>query len=252
MSDEKRPETGMPPPPDVGLGDEDPLASAREEAIEFLSECFARDVLTVEDFERRAELALGARTMAELGAAIADIETGGPVAAAGQNPSLARLRRATADLPASRIRATDRAIAVLGETKRAGVWIPARQTTAVAVLGSSVIDLREARFGPGETAVSALAVMGSVEIIVPPGLYVECAGSAVLGSFEEQRQAVATPFGAGAPFLRVDGCALLGSVEIKYRYAGETKRDARRRRRLEKREARRRLRQERKERKRLR
>ena len=94
--------------------------------------------------------------------------------------------------------------------------------------------------------------MGSVEIIVPPGLYVECAGSAVMGSFEEQRQVEATPFGAGAPYLRVDGFALLGSVEIKYRYAGESKREARRRRRSEKREARRQLRQERKERKRLR
>jgi len=251
MSDRKHPDLGGPLPPDVGLGDEDPLASAREETIEVLSECFARDVLTVEDFERRAELALGARTMTDLGAAIDGIETG-PLAATTQDPSLARLKRATPDLPASRIRPTDRAIAVFGETKRAGRWIPARQTTAVAVMGSTVIDVREAQFGPGETAVSALAVMGSVEIIVPPGLYVECAGSAVMGSFEEQRQVDATPFGAGAPYLRVDGFALLGSVEIKYRYAGESKREARRRRRSEKREARRQLRQERKERKRLR
>jgi hypothetical protein len=87
--------------------------------------------------------------------------------------------------------------------------------------------------------------MGSVEVIVPPGLYVECAGSAVMGSFEEQRQSAPTAFSADAPLLRVDGFALMGSVEIKYRYVGETKREARRRRRVEKREARRMRRQER-------
>ncbi len=252
MSDERYPKRGEPLPPDVGLEDDDPLASAREEAIEVLSECFARDLLTIEDFERRAGLAHGARTMTDLGAAIDGIETGGAAAAARQNPSLARLQRATPGLPAAHIRPSDLAIAVFGETKRAGQWIPARRTNAVAVMGSAVLDLREAQFGPGETAISAFAVMGSVEIIAPPGLYVECAGSAVMGTFEEQRQVAATPFSPDAPFLRVDGFALMGSVEIKYRYAGETKREARRRRRLEKRDARRRLRQERQERKRLR
>ena len=252
MSDDRNPQRGKPLPPDVGLEDDDPLASAREETIEVLSDCFARDMLTIEDLERRAELAHGARTMTDLGAAIDGIETGGALASAGQSPSLARLQRAAPDLPAAHIRPSDLAIAVFGETKRAGQWIPARRTNAVAVMGSAVLDLREAQFGPGETAISAFAVMGSVEIIAPPGLCVECGGSAVMGSFEEQRQVAATPFSPDAPLLRVDGFALMGSVEIRYRYAGESKREARRRRRLEKREARRRLRQERQERKRLR
>lgn len=252
MSDEKYQKRGAQLPLDVGLEDDDPMASAREETIEVLSECFARDLLTIEDFERRAGLAHGARTMTELGAAIDGIETGGRLAESTQSPALARLKRATPDLPASRIRPSDLAFALFGETTRAGHWIPARQTNAVAVMGSAVLDLREAQFGPGETAISAFAVMGSVEIIAPPGLYVECGGSAVMGTFEEQRQVAATPFSPDAPLLRVDGFALMGSVEIKYRYAGESKREARRRRRLEKREARRRLRQERQGLKRLR
>ena len=246
MSDRKHPGRGEPLPVDVGLEDDDPLASAREETIELLSECFAHDVLTIEEFERRAGLAHGARTMTELGAAIDGIETGAGAVTAPESPTIARLRRASPDLPAAHVRPSDLAIAIFGETRRAGQWIPARRTSAVAVMGSAVLDLREAQFGPGETAISAFAVMGSVEVIVPPGLYVECAGSAVMGSFEEQRQVAATPFSASAPLLRVDGFALMGSVEIKYRYAGESKREARRRRRLEKREAKRRLRQERK------
>ena len=82
MSDERNPQRGKPPPPDVGLEDDDPLASAREETIEVLSECFARDMLTIEDLERRAELAHGARTMTDLAAAIDGIETGGALASA--------------------------------------------------------------------------------------------------------------------------------------------------------------------------
>ncbi len=202
-----------------GSVEEDPLAAAREETITVLSECFARDTLTVEDFERRAELVHGARTMADLGAAIEGVRTGDLPARAGA---------------AARVRPRDHSVAVFAETKREGQWTPARRNTAVAVMGSAVIDLREALLGPERTVVSAIAFMGGVEVIVPPGVRVECSGSAVFGAFEQRRGFVPFAGGPDAPLVRVEGFAMFGSVEIEQRRPGESRREARRRRKREK------------------
>lgn len=230
------------------------LSSAREEAIDVLAECFAQDLMTVEDFERRVSIAHAAESMHDLGEAVAGIRTRGVATAQGrERDRVEALQRMRPDVPAGRVRGSDRAIAVLGSTKRAGNWMPARRNTAVAVLGAVVLDLREALLGPGECTFSVAAFMGSVEILVPPGLHVECAGSAVLGEFGGQpRRDVQAPLDPEAPTVRIDGIAVLGSVEIEYRRPGESKRDAKRRlrreakehkrrQRIAKREARRRL-----------
>ena len=220
------------------------LSAAREKAIDLLSECFAQDLLTLDDFERRVTLAHGARTMTELGSALSGLRTGARTAGAGKDGGLATLPRLSPDVPPARVRRADRAIAVFGETKRAGAWVPARRNTAVAVMGSVEIDLREALLGPGESSFTAVTVMGSVEIIVPPGLQVECAGSALFGAFEHGEPSLGLTT-ADAPVVRIDGFAIFGSVEVEVRHAGESKRQARRRRRLAKRKRRREIRERR-------
>jgi len=232
----KKPES----PGGPGAGTERPISvdEAREKVIDILSESFAQDLVSIEEFERRVTLAQQAGTIPELGTAIEGLRAGarGPQAARGDE--LATLPRIAADLPAGRIRPTDRAVAIFGETNRSGAWIPARRNTLVAVMGSMELDLREALLGPGETAFTVTAVMASVEVIVPPGLHIECSGSAILGSFEHQemRSMLAT---GDMPMVRIDGFSVLSSVEIEYRYPGESRREARRRRRKEKRERRR-------------
>lgn len=214
------------------------LADARERAIDVLSEFFARDMLTVEEFERRVSLAHSAEAVADLGRAIEGLgsgDRGGPPQTDGSSRNIARTVSAATQ---AEVAAADRAVAVFGETKRTGRWVPARRNTVVAVMGSVVIDLREARFGPGGTAISALTVLGSVEILVPPGVDVQCGGSAVLGSFE-RRGAEPAHVAPDAPLVRVDGFSVLGSVEVETRHPGESKRQARRRRRKEKKRRRR-------------
>lgn len=204
---------------------------ARERAIDLLSECFARDMLAVEDFERRLDLAHAAASMAELGEAIEGLGSVGVTAADTPAPGEATAPRAPA-AALSEVRPADRAVAVFGETKRSGQWVPARRNSVVAVMGSSRIDLREARLGPGVTTITAVAVMGSIEILVPPGLHVQCGGSAVFGTFE-RRDSGPAPVGAGDSMVRVDGFAVMGSVEIETRHVDETRKEAKRRRRVE-------------------
>ena len=257
MSDGKRDGsgTGVPKAPEKLPGrPTTTLATAKEEAIDVLAECFAQDLMTVAEFERRVSIVHAAESMSELGEAVAGIRTRGTGAAQDEGRAqVEALQRMRPDVPAGRVRQSDRAIAVLGNSKRVGGWMPARRNTAVAVLGSVVLDLREALLGPGQCTINVAAFLGSVEILVPPGLHVECAGSAVLGSFgEELRHEQPGPIDPDAPTVRVDGIAVLGSVEVEYRRPGESKKQAKRRlkreakenkrlRKLVKREARRRL-----------
>ncbi len=245
---EKRKPKGLRSPAEPVLPGNDALAGLREESIEVLTECFARDVIAIDDFERRTGQVHGARSIADLQAALDGIPTASPsahpqphTAATPAHPGLpARLATPPAQVPSS-----ERSVAIFGETRREGVWIPARRNTAVAVMGSAVLDLREARLGEERTVIAALTLMGSVEVIVPPDVHVECNGSAVFGGFEQRRE-VNERIVPGAPVVRVEGWAILGSVEVERRLVGESRREAKRRRKRTKRERKRERREARK------
>ncbi len=213
------------------------LDAAKSRAVDLLAESFARDQLTMEDFERRVSLVHGAKSMGRLEEVVGNL----PGAGGSEVASPRAAHGPPRPLPPARIRASDRSVAVFGETKRTGRWVPARSTQVVSVFGSSVIDLREAVLVPGEYTLTAWTLLGSVEVIVAPGVGVECAGSAILGSFEQIEtagsDAAASP--ESTTVVRLEGAAILGSVEVAVRYPGESKREARRRRRVEKKQRRR-------------
>ncbi|NNM32322.1 MAG: DUF1707 and DUF2154 domain-containing protein [Gemmatimonadetes bacterium] len=210
-------------------------AAARTHAIDLLSEHFAQDHLTLDEFERRVTRAHSAKTIKSLQALLLDLPTGNVPATIDDGSSTDLQKPVAASVPSSRVRAYDRTLSIFSETKRQGRWIPAKETQAISVLGSTVIDLREALLGPGETVIKCYTVLGSVEIIAPEGLYVECGGSAFLGSFERQENSPVSSR-PDAPVVRVDGFSVLGSVEIEFREPGESKREAKRRRRRERKE----------------
>jgi hypothetical protein len=73
--------------------------------------------------------------------------------------------------------------------------------------------------------------MGGIEVIVPPDVIVETSGMGLLGGFEH----VATEADPqeGAPVIRLTGVAFMGGVEVTVRYPGESEKEARQRRKLE-------------------
>lgn len=208
------------------------MEAARSRAVDILAESFAQDQLTMENFEHRVALVHRAESMEELEKAIGDLPVRDALAVAPPPPPPALPK----PLPPARVRESDRAVAVFGETKRTGRWMPARRTQVVSVFASAAIDLREATLVPGEYTLTAWTVFGSVDVIVPPGVVVECAGSAILGSFEQLDEGSSDPsFAAGGEtVVRVEGLSVLGSVEVVVRHPGESRREARRRRRIEK------------------
>jgi len=207
------------------------LGEIRQKAIDALCEHFANDALSVEDFERRLDLAHKAQGTQELRRILEDLPSGDlPVLRPDAAPASAE--RWLGSVPASRVRARGWLMAALGGVEKAGRWVPARQTYAVALMGGLVLDFREALLPPGVTEVWLFTFLGGAEIIVPPGLAVESDGIAILGGFEHKEE-VSMGAGLDAPLLRLRGATFLGGVEVSVRRPGESQRDAKRRLRQE-------------------
>jgi hypothetical protein len=207
-----------------------PLEQTRQATIQQLCGHFAVDNLTAEALEERLDLAHSATTLQALRALTADL----PVVAEGA-PVAGPRTFATADQVAEK----QVVVAVMGGAERKGVWTPPKTLYVVAVMGGADIDLREARFVPGGvTEVVVVAIMGGVEIVVPPGVHVDLNGFALMGGFGQVGR-VEPPSNPPAPVLRVSGFALMGGVDVAVRYPGERPKDARKRERVENAERRR-------------
>jgi hypothetical protein len=215
------------------------MEAAREQAVEVLMEHFSRDVMDLDKFEGLLDAVNRCSTTGELRELLSKL------------PPLPSSKPATDMIPApggapvvvdaDRVRPRGFLISVLGGTNRAGRWIPARKSFALGVLGGITLDFREALLGAGVTDLNVLAVLGGIEIVVPPEMAVEVDGMAVLGGFEYTTDAPLRS-DPDLPTLRIRGLAVLGGVNVEVRLPGETARDAKKRRRLDRRDARRRLR----------
>jgi hypothetical protein len=199
-------------------------AKQREQVIDALCRHFAADHITVEEFERRVDLATRATVSSDLQALVSDL----PVPADRSAPSAATPARAEQRAPHAPQKARQFVFALMGGIERKGAWRPGRRIMVFTAMGGAALDFREALLDPGVTEVDIFCAMGGVEIIVPPDLAVETSGFAIMGGF-----ASATPpahFDPARPLLRVNGIAIMGGVEIEVRLPGETEKQAKKRR----------------------
>jgi hypothetical protein len=203
------------------------LRDARERSIARLTEAFAHDVLEMDEFERRLSIAHRTNSTEELATLTADLQD----EAATATTALA----VPAPVSPASVRQSQRLLLIMGGTSRRGQWTPARKLRIIALMGGADLDFREAALAPGVTEVHITAVMGGVNIVVPPHLAVEMDGSAILGGFEHSDRAPLDP-DPERPVLRVYGLAVMGGVNIETRLLGESERDAHRRRRQGRRE----------------
>jgi hypothetical protein len=221
-----------------------PSTAERERVIDALCEHYAQDRLEMGELEYLLDRASRAGDREELTALLDGLPALTPAApdhrrSGGDERRLASSGEGRSDLPAhaggrpgslaERVPDSQFEVAFWSGRVRKGSWVPARRIRVAAFMGGVELDFREARFGPGEVRVHIGAVMGGVEILVPPGIHVEASGFAFLGGFEERLEgdAAADPH---APTLRITGFAVLGGVEIETRLPGESPKEARRRR----------------------
>ncbi len=215
------------------------LVRARERAAAALTEAFADDELDVEEFETRLDRCWRAESFDELEDLFGDLAAAPPVlapggdapggaaeagpgaSADGRSPPgpVGRADRGRRPAPADR-RGHDLVLGLMSGVGRGGVWVPPRHVNVVAVMGGVELDFREARFPEGETTLHAVAFMGGIEIVVPPGLAVTSAGVAIMGGYDRLEQGDDGRRAPGA-VLRVRGAALMGGIEMRVAEPGE-------------------------------
>ncbi len=200
------------------------LRDERARVLELLSEGFARDLLDIDELDRRVELAHRATTVAELTVIVDDL------AAPEEMPrAIALAPDAAMAPPRSRRRW---AVALMGGVERKGHWIVPEQLNVVTIMGGADLDFRDCRLPPGEVHVRVVALMGGIDIIVPPELAVDCEGIGIFGGFEDAERNPAEAL-ASRTILRISGIAVMGGVSVSVRLPGETAREARKRRKRE-------------------
>lgn len=198
------------------------LKEQRERAIERLCEAFAQDRLELAELETRIDLAHRAVTPADLDALLLDLPAPAPEPAPAIGTG-GRVREV--------IRENRTLIAFMGGVERRGNWSPGRKNVVIAFMGGADLDFRDVDLPPGETEVFVFAMMGGVDIVVPPELVVDASGIAIMGGFGHS-SAPRNPSPASS-VLRINGFCLMGGVDISVRRRGETPKDARLREREE-------------------
>ncbi len=177
----------------------------RHRVADRLREAAGEGRLDLEELDERLEATYRAKTYADLRPITADL------------PADAAQARAAAVRPPAVVpaEAYPSSLALMSTTRRTGRWLVQDGHTAVAVMGTVVLDLREAQLERPETTVYARAVMGEVRVIVDAGTRVAVEGLGVMGEFCEQRSRVPFDPDAGGPLVRVLGVAVMGSVHVQ-------------------------------------
>jgi hypothetical protein len=167
-----------------------------------LQAAFANGRLNDEEFDARMRAALAARTQAELSRLLADLPAAPGHPAAAVQPAPARS-------------GGNLILAVMGGAERRGRWHVPERCTVVAIMGGCLLDLRAARLSAPVTTLTVVAIMGGVEVIVPPGVRVEMHGLPLMGGWSNNVHEEELP--PDAPEVHLQGVALMGGVEVRTR-----------------------------------
>jgi predicted membrane protein len=89
-----------------------------------------------------------------------------------------------------------------------------RSGTLTALFGGIRLDLTRATLDPGGARISATAVFGSIDVIVPSGWGVEVRGLPIFGGWDDTTSRLGIT--ADSPRLAVQVLVLFGGVEVKH------------------------------------
>lgn len=168
----------------------------RDAVIEVLKERTADGTLTLDEFARRVDQALGARVRGELDAVTADLPDARPEPALRRTP-------------------THTVLSVMAGAGRKGRWRCGERVVAVAVMGGCHLDFRGAEIDADDVHVVAVAVMGGIDIVVPEGIEVTLDGLPVMGGKSAQIKNVPTL--PGSPRIHVHAYPVMGGVTVRSR-----------------------------------
>jgi len=170
----------------------------RDRTVELLKERVADGTVTLDEFAERVDRALTSRTRRELDALIDDLPAPAP---ATDNGRRAPRRR--------------HVLSIMSGAAVRGRWRCGDGITAISVMGGSHIDFRGAEITADVVHVTAIAVMGGVDIVVPEGIEVTMTGLSIMGGRALQVKDV--PIVRGSPRIIVRALPVMGGVTVRSR-----------------------------------
>ncbi|MFK0168373.1 DUF1707 domain-containing protein [Streptomyces sp. NPDC090306] len=229
-SDDQR---GAPPAPTTAEGLRASDAD-RDRVAEVLRDAVAEGRLDMAEFEERLEAVYRARTYGELVPITRDLPSPGV-----QPPVISLTKEPLPDGGwAGRIVGSDDsapsswAVAVMSGFQRKGRWTAPKRFNCFAFWGGGEIDLREANFADREVEINCVAIMGGMNVVVPPGVEVVVRGVGIMGGFDHGEEG--TPGEPGAPRVVVTGFAFWGGVGVERKLTRQQRQLQREQRRQEK------------------
>lgn len=181
--------------------------SERERVAQRLRLAAGEGRLTLEELDERVEAAYTARTGSDLAVLTADLPEVGAYAstalAPAPDPSRSKRRRW--------------ALSIMGGGDLRGRWRAGDKLRAVAVMGGGEVDLRETVFDEPEMTITAVSIMGGIDVIVPAGVEVEISGIAIMGGNESKVTAQNLP--PNAPRVHVRAFSVMGGVRARLKRA---------------------------------
>ncbi|HEX4862913.1 MAG TPA: adenylate/guanylate cyclase domain-containing protein [Acidimicrobiales bacterium] len=177
--------------PDIRVSNRD-----RDHTVERLRQNVTDGALTLDEFADRVGLVLAARTRGQLEAVVFDLPT------------------APAPVPERRTGRVRRwVVAVMSSSKAKGRWRVGKSVTALAVMGGCELDFRQAQIETAEVRVTAVAIMGGIDVIVPEGIAVELTGLSIMGG--KHLKVADVPVLPGSPVITVQAFPIMGGVSVR-------------------------------------
>ena len=196
-----------------------PLERERERVMEVLSQHFAQDHLTIDEFERRIEQVYRIDSPAALRSLtqdLPDIVSNVPAARPLPTPSGGR---------AAVSGRQDRILSIMSETTRTGPWLVPPHLDVTGVMSDTKIDLTHAVMPVGVVDFEVRAIMASLKVIVPPGMRVIIDTHSVMSNVRSRADELPpedAPATGNAPVVRITGFALMSDVNIVVRRREDT------------------------------
>lgn len=185
------------------ISDED-----RHQVAEVLRQAAGEGRIDLDELDQRLEAAFAAKTYGELVPLTVDLPAHGAAQSVAPRPQQRRPVQVGGPAHVS-------SMAIMSECKRVGAWTVDGTHTAFALMGSVVLDLRQASFAQREVVINANAVMGEVKVLVDAATTVIVEGTGVMGEYSEQRPRVPFAPTDDSPVVRLRGFSLMGSVHVQ-------------------------------------
>lgn len=201
-------------PSDLGAA----VAVERDRVIHRLSHHFAVDLLSIDELDRRIELAYRARTVEELHELTADLHHLPAPTAPGQPGAI--IVPPGSEGPLLAHEEHGRLLSLMSALKRTGPWVVPRNLAVSAIMSDTKLDLREARLSPGVTDIDVFAFWASVRITVLPGVRVVDHATSVMA--EVRNETLADETAGTSPYIvRLRGTIVMSELVVQAKPPGK-------------------------------